>query len=243
MHGPALDPGPVGVSTGGPAGWAEPLHGRVLDLAGIGPGTRVLDLGCGTGAFAAAAVARGAVVRGIDTDPGAVARARTAVPGAGFAVGDAHDPGDPGPVDVAAAVQLLGHAADPQRVLAAAGRVAPLVAATAWGPEDRCGVRAFGEALEPFLGPRRAAPAPDLAALAGAAGLAVVALDSVVCPFVYADVDDVLAPLFASAIGLAAMRAAGPVAVRDAVLARLEPHRTGESYVLDNEFRVLVARS
>ncbi len=231
------------MSTGGPAGWAEPLHGRVLDLAGIGPGTRVLDLGCGTGAFAAAAVARGAVVRGIDTDPGAVARARTAVPGAEFAVGAAHDPGDPGPVDVAAAVQLLGHAADPQRVLAAAGRVAPLVAATAWGPEDRCGVRAFGEALEPFLGPRRAAPAPDLAALAGAAGLAVVALDSVVCPFVYADVDDVLAPLFASAIGLAAMRAAGPVAVRDAVLARLEPHRTGESYVLDNEFRVLVARS
>jgi hypothetical protein len=86
-------------------------------------------------------------------------------------------------------------------------------------------------------------PAPDLDALAAAAGLTVVALDAVVCPFTYADVDDVLGPLFASAIGLAAMRAAGPVAVRDAVLARLEPHRTGESYVLDNEFRVLVARS
>jgi ribosomal protein L11 methylase PrmA len=76
--------------TEGPAGWAEPLHARVLDAAGIGPGTRVLDLGCGTGAFAAAAVARGARVRGIDSDPGAVARARTAVPEAAFAVGDAH---------------------------------------------------------------------------------------------------------------------------------------------------------
>ncbi len=229
--------------TQGPIGWAEPLHARVLDLAGIGPGTRVLDLGCGTGAFAAAAVARGARVRGIDTDPGAVARARAAVPEAEFAVGDAHDPGDPGPVDVTAAVQLLGHVADPRRVLAAAGRVAPLVAVTVWGPEERCGVRAFGEALEPFLGPRRPAPAPDPAALAAAVGLTVVATEAVVCPFVYADVDDVLAPLFASTIGLAAMRAAGPVAVRDAVLARLEPHRAGESYVLDNEFRVLVARS
>ena len=229
--------------TGGPAGWAEPLHARVLDATGTGTGTRVLDLGCGTGAFAAAAVARGARVRGIDTDPGAVARARTAVPQAEFAVGDAHDLGDPGPVDLAAAVQLLGHVADPQRVLAEAGRVAPLVAVTAWGPQERCGGRAFGEALEPFLGPARPAPAPDLAALAAAAGLAVVADDAVVCPFVYADVDDVLGPVFASGIGLAAMRAAGPVAVRDAVLARLEPHRTGESYVLDNEFRVLVARS
>jgi SAM-dependent methyltransferase len=55
--------------TEGPAGWAEPLHARVLDAAGVGAGTRVLDLGCGTGTFAAAAVARGARVRGIDTDP------------------------------------------------------------------------------------------------------------------------------------------------------------------------------
>lgn len=230
------------MSAEGPAGWAEPLHGRVLDLAGIGPGTRVLDLGCGTGAFAATALARGAVVRGVDTDPAAVARAAAAVPGAVFAVGDAHDPGDPGPVDVAAAVQLLGHVADPGGVLAAAGRVALVVAATAWGRADECEVRAFGEALEPFLGPRRPAPAVDPAALATAAGLTVVASEDVSCPFTYADVDDVLAPLFASAIGLAAMRAAGPVAVRDAVLARMEPHRTGGSYVLRNVFRVVVAR-
>ena len=104
-------------------------------------------------------------------------------------------------------------------------------------------MRAFGDALGPFVGPPRPAPAPDLDALAAAAGVTVLTLDAVVCPFTYADVDDVLGPLFASAIGLAAMRAAGPVAVRDAVLARLEPHRTGESYGLDNEFRVLVARS
>ncbi len=228
----------------GPRGWAGPLYGRVLEVARIGTGTRVLDLGCGTGGFAAAAVARGAAVHGVDLDPVAVERAAAAVPGARFAVGDAHDLGDPGPVDVAAAVQLLAHVADPGRVLAEAGRVAPAVVATVWGREDECEVRAFGEALEGFLGPRRPAPALDagaLRALTGDAGLTVAALDEVACPFVYDDVDDVLAPMFASGIGSAAMRAAGPVAVRDAVLARMERHRRPDgSYVLENLFRVLL---
>ncbi|MCX6466877.1 MAG: methyltransferase domain-containing protein [Pseudonocardiales bacterium] len=228
----------------GPRGWAAPLHTRVLDLAGVGAGTRVLDLGCGTGGFAAAAVARGARVLGLDLDPVAVERAAAAVPGARFAVGDATELGDPGPHDVAAAVQLLPHVAAPGRVLAGAGRVAPVVVATVWGREDECGVRAFGEALEGFLGPRRPAPALDAAALralAVDAGLAVAALEEVVCPFVYDDEDDVLAPLFSSGIGHAAMRAAGPVAVRDAVLGRMERHRRPDgSYVLENLFRVLL---
>lgn len=225
----------------GPRGWAGPLHGRVLDRAGIGAGTPVLDAGCGTGAFAAAAVANGALVHGVDADPGAVARAAAAVPGATFAVGDAT--AVTGRYAVAVGVQLLGHVPDPVAVLRALGRAAPVVAVTAWGPEDACEVRAFGEALEPVLGPRRPAPALDLAALATAAHLAVSSLEDVVCPFTYADVDDVLAPLFTSGLGSAAVRAAGPVAVRDAVLTRLEPHRSGESYVLRNVFRVLVARS
>jgi SAM-dependent methyltransferase len=228
----------------GPRGWAVPLHDRVLEAGGVGPGTRVLDVGCGTGGFAAAAVERGAAVHGVDLDPVAVERAAAAVPGAGFAVADAHDLGEPGPFDVAAAVQLLAHVADPGRVLAEAGRVAPVVVATVWGREDECEVRAFGEALEGFLGPRRPAPALDadaLRALAGGAGLTVGGLEEVACPFVYDDVDDVLAPMFASGIGHAAMRAAGPVAVRDAVLGRMERHRRPDgSYVLHNLFRVLL---
>jgi SAM-dependent methyltransferase len=227
----------------GPAGWAEPLHAAVLDAAGVVPGTRVLDAGCGTGAFAAAARSRGAVVHGIDTDPVAVDRARAAVPGATFAVGDAARAG--GDHDVAAAVQLLPHVPDPEAVLRALGGVAPTVVATVWGREEECGVRAFGEALEPFLGPRPPLPAIDagrLRALAVAAGLAVTALHELVVPFTYADVDDVLSPVFATGMGQAAMRRAGPVAVRDAVLERMARHaRPDGSYVLDNLFRVLVA--
>jgi SAM-dependent methyltransferase len=230
----------------GPRGWAAPLHAAVLDATGVGPGTAVLDLGCGAGLFARAAADRGARVTGIDTDPAAVALAAAAVPGATFAVADALDP-PAGRFDVAAAVQLLGHVADPGAVLAAAGRAADVVAATVWGREEECDVRLFGAALAPWLGPRPpAGPSlgePDrLRTTAERAGLAVERLDRVVCPFDYADDEELLGSLFDSGLGAAAVRRAGPVAVRTAVLQRLAPYRTAAGgYRLRNTFVVLVA--
>ena len=60
-----------------PDGWArfaephnQPLFAAVLDATGTGPGTRLLDLGCGTGLLLALAQARGATVTGLDVTPG-----------------------------------------------------------------------------------------------------------------------------------------------------------------------------
>src|SRR5215207_1769257 len=50
----------------GPQGWGIPVYGLVLDHAQIGPGTSVLDCGCGAGRFAQMAADRGASVAGID---------------------------------------------------------------------------------------------------------------------------------------------------------------------------------
>jgi SAM-dependent methyltransferase len=50
----------------GPQGWGIPVYGHVLDRAHIGPGTSVLDCGCGAGRFAQMAADRGASVAGID---------------------------------------------------------------------------------------------------------------------------------------------------------------------------------
>jgi SAM-dependent methyltransferase len=243
----------VGRDADGPDGWAGPLHERVLDLAGVTTGTRVLDLGCGSGDLAHRAADRGAVVLGVDVDPAAVVRARTgpvaAGPGsAAFAAGDAHDP-PPGPFDVVTAVQLLPHVTNPLVVLRAAARVGDLVAVTTWGRDEECDVRAFADALAPWLGPRRPAPGPPplteparLRKLVRLAGLEVTALDEVVCPFSYPDADALVGPLLASGLGRAAARRAGPAAVRGAVLARLERHRTPDGgYVLRNLFRVLTA--
>jgi SAM-dependent methyltransferase len=246
------------VSGEGPRGWGTPLYSAVLDATAVGPGTTLLDLGCGAGLFARAAADRGARVTGIDTDPTAVRLAATEVPEATFAVRAAEDP-PAGPFDVVAAVQLLMHVPDPVAVLAAMGRAGSgvgtarwgaVVAATVWGRERECDVRVFGEALAPWLGPRPARSGPQpvteparLRSMAERAGLSVERIDEVVCPFDYADEDDVLGPLFASALGQAVARRAGPVALRSAVLDRLRPYRGADGgYRLQNLFRVLVAR-
>jgi len=227
----------------GPRGWGAPLHAAVLEATAVGPATTLLDLGCGTGLFARAAIDRGARVTGIDLDPAAVARATAEVPGGVFAVGNAQEPPS-GPFDV---VQLLMHVPDPVAVLVAAARVGSVVAATVWGQEEECDVRVLGEALAPWLGQRPPSGAPiteptRLRAVAEQAGLAVDRVDRVVCRFDYADDEELLGSVFDSALGRAAGRRAGPVAVREAVLERLEPYRTAPGgYRLENVFRVLVA--
>jgi SAM-dependent methyltransferase len=225
------------------------LHARVLELAGVGAGTTVLDLGCGPGTFAAAAVARGARVVGIDADRSALITAAAAVPQAEFRTGDAHDP-PPGPFDLVAAVQLLQHVANPLAVLRATARVGSAVAVTTWGPDEICDMRAFGEALAGWLPPRRPRPGPPpltdparLRKVVGLAGLTVAAEDEVDCPFSYPDADALVQPLLASGIGRAASARAGEEAVRRAILTRLDVNRTRTGgYILRNRFRVLLAR-
>ena len=145
-----------------PAGWGRPLYAHVLDAADVGPGISLLDLGCGTGEFAAAAVARGARVVGVDIDPTAVKLASASVGSVRFEVGDAHDLGPEdalgGPFAVVAAMQLLTHVANPLRVLREASRVAApggTVVASVWGRDEECDVGLLGQALARWLPQRR----------------------------------------------------------------------------------------
>lgn len=237
----------------GPEGWAAPLYDRVLDAGGAGSGTRVLDIGSGAGGFARAALARGCRVHGLDVDPHAVEWAAREVPEATFAVADAHDLGAPGPVDLAAAVQLLAHVTNPVLVMRDAARVAAggSVAVTVWGREQECDVRLFGESLAPWLPPRRdpsGGPPPvtdpdRLRRLGELAGWPDAELTEVGCPFHYPDDDALVGPLFDTAIGRTAANRGGPPAVRAAVLDRFADRRRPDgSYRLDNVFRVLAAR-
>ena len=59
---------------------------RMLDLAAIGPGDRLADLGCGDGRIVIAAARRGAFACGIDIDPARIEEAQAAARLAG--VGD-----------------------------------------------------------------------------------------------------------------------------------------------------------
>jgi hypothetical protein len=48
----------------------RPVYERVLDLAGVGIGISLLDIGCGAGGALMAAQRRGAAVAGLDASPG-----------------------------------------------------------------------------------------------------------------------------------------------------------------------------
>lgn len=61
----------------------EPLVERMLDLAGVGPGDHLIDLGCGDGRIVIAAARRGATALGVDIDAERIAEAETAARTAG----------------------------------------------------------------------------------------------------------------------------------------------------------------
>ena len=60
-------------------GTCRPVFQAVLDRTGVGPGTRYLDVGCGTGMAAGMAAARGAEASGLDAAEGMLAIARERV--------------------------------------------------------------------------------------------------------------------------------------------------------------------
>lgn len=104
----------------------RPAAERLVALAGIGPGDRVVDLAAGTGNVAVAAARRGAQVLAIDASPALVGRGRAATAGlpVEWAVGDfdAIDAPD-GSFDAALSAFGLIYAADARAAVAEAFRV------------------------------------------------------------------------------------------------------------------------
>jgi SAM-dependent methyltransferase len=108
----------------------------LLDAAGVGAGTSVLDVGTGTGTVAALAFERGARVAAVDAEPSMVAATAARLPGAD--VRPAILPGLPFPdaaFDAVVANFVLNHVGDPAAAVAALTRVAKpggRVAVTVW---------------------------------------------------------------------------------------------------------------
>lgn len=97
---------------------------RLLNAAGVGEGSRVLDVACGPGQVAAQAAARGASVVGVDVSAGMVELARRLHPEVDFRVGDAHRLADPdGSFDAVVANLAMPHLADHPRAVAEMRRV------------------------------------------------------------------------------------------------------------------------
>jgi len=237
-------------------GTVRPLYDEVFERTRVGPGTALLDVGCGAGLACTLAAARGAAVAGFDATPELLAIARQRLPGADFQLGDMEAlPYPDGRFDVVTGFNSFQYAASPVRALQEARRaVRPggQVVIAVWGrPEETQAtgyLKALGSLLPP---PPPGAPGPfalsepeALAALARQAGLNPQHHGAVSCPWEYADLETAVRGLLAAGPSVRAIQVAGDERVRAAVAeSRVPFKRPDGSYLLDNTFRYLIAEA
>ena len=233
-------------------GFADPARPVVLDAAGIGAGTRLLDVGCGSGELCALAAARGAVVSGIDAAAKMVAIARERVPGADLRVGALEQlPWDDATFDAVTGFNAFQFAADVVAALAEAGRVVRpggAVAICNWGER-----RELFEVLGPVgdLQPPPATPPPDrpavgepgvLERLARRAGLEPRTAGEVDVPYEAPDLPALERAILGGAGMHTAVEHSGADLVHRTIAATAAPFRRPDgSYGFENRFRYLIA--
>ncbi|WP_158542855.1 class I SAM-dependent methyltransferase [Phytoactinopolyspora halophila] len=191
------------------------LFGRALvDRAGLAPGMRVLDVGCGTGAAllpAAEAVGPTGRVLGIDLAPGMIDRVGRAVAGRGWQhvnvrLGDAEDPPVTEPeLDCILAAHVLFFLPAPESALARYHQILTsggTLAFSTWGPNDpawkpvyQALFRHIPEGSTPTILPSRDAFSTDesITELLDDAGFTAVQHETITYDVVYASADEWLA--------------------------------------------------
>lgn len=247
-----------------------PLYEAVYERLEVGPSTRLLGLGCGSGLALLMAASRGAAVFGVEpSSPERLALARERlrpetwgtrarngtrlVEGAPEDVADAEAP----PYTVVTAFEPIGCLAGDSEglgdLLASATPLAERGAAVVlagWGPPERCAtssvLRVATKLADPLRGAGRWRPAlrDDLEEVAEGAGLRPDGSGRVACPFGYADLDSALKGLLSTGLFDAAITATDQAQVEKEVTEALHPHQRRDGTVwMPNVFRYLIART
>jgi SAM-dependent methyltransferase len=244
-----------------PESWAKieeqqvPTYEEAIRRAGIDPGNRVLDIGCGTGVFLRVAADTGADVAGLDGSEALLGIARERLPAADLRAGEMESlPWDDDAFDVVTGFNSLFFADDMVAALREAKRVArPLapVVIQVWGAPERCGLTAMKKVVAAHR-PPPAPGAPDpprlwepgvLEGIATAAGLTPgEAFD---CSWAYDFADDAaLTDGLLSANGISKAITSPEEAVAWALVDALAPFRRADgAYRIPNEWHFLIARA
>jgi SAM-dependent methyltransferase len=240
--------------------WAElaephnrPLFEAVLAAAGVGQGTRLLDVGCGAGLTLQLAAERGAVPSGIDISPSLLGVARERLMDADLREGDMESlPWEDDAFDAAVGVNAFQFAGDPRRALREAARVVRpggRVVASLFAEPGKSESTVVHHAMQALIPPAEAgehapyalsAPGNLEAALADA-GLRVALEGEVRCSWRYASMQDAVRGLLSSAGGARAAEAAGEAAVRQVLHEALAPFERDGVVNMDNTFRWVAA--
>ena len=240
----------------GPGGWGTPVYEHVLDRARIGPGTAVLDCGCGAGRFARMAADRGALVAGLDAAEQLVAIAAGRTPGGDFRTGDLEAlPWPDDSFDVVTGFSTFQFADDKIRALTEAGRVSrDLVAVVIPTRVSESGIAAVFKPLFPLFPPEAlegmkrsgmfALSEPGkLDDLLPAVGR-VVHDDEIDCPTRFADTETAVRAFIGAGPMQPAIQRSGEQTIAEAVGEGLTPYIEPDGRItLPGRYRVVIART
>ncbi|MFI6036223.1 SAM-dependent methyltransferase [Streptomyces sp. NPDC051315] len=278
QHPPQAGPATARADLGARArDWSEiqermlvPLYEAVYERLEVGPGTRLLGLGCGSGLALLMAASRGAALTGVEASSAerlALARQRLMPEGSGaharadtrLVEGSPEDAADARipAYNLVTAFEpigcLAGDAEGLGELLAAATPLAERgtpVVLVGWGPPERCATSSVLRVATKLADPLRAGgswrPAlrDDLEEVAQRAGLKPDGSGRVACPFGYAGVDSALKGLLSTGLFDAAISATDQAQVDKEVTEALHPYRREDGTVwMPNVFRYLIART
>lgn len=220
----------------GPSGWGTPVYEHVLDRAEIGPGTHLLDCGCGAGRLARMAADRGARVAGIDASEELIEIAAERTPEGDFRSGDIEAlPWEENSFDVATGFSAFQFADDKVRALSEAARVSRgAVAVVIPTRVSESGITSVfkpvfplfaDEALESMKqsGMFALSEPGKVEQVLAAAALTPYADDEVECPIVFDDVQAAERAFLGAGPTQLAISNSGEAAVVAVVRAALEP--------------------
>ena len=231
----------------------EPLFEAVLAECRVGRGTKMLDIGCGAGRSVEMANERGANVAGLDASQELITIAKKRSPKSDLRVGEMQQlPFGDGAFDVVTGFNSFQYAGSPVAALAEAKRVmnGGKLAIAVWGPKEQCQANAIIAALAGLLPPPPpGAPGPhalsgkdQLQSLLNDAGLRMLSVHDVACPWIYPDEATALRANLSAGPLVLAIEVSGEAKVRDSLASALAPFRRSDgSYRLDNVFRFAVA--
>ncbi len=245
-----------------------PLYEAVHERLGVGPGTRLLGLGCGSGLALLMAAGRGADVTGVEPDSPErlnLARERLTADADGVSGGVGggvtrlaeRAPARTDAYTVVTALEPVGClTGDDDALVARLREAAPLarrgaaVVLAGWGPPERCAtatvLRAAARPAEPSPHPGHWRPTgrDDLEDVARRAGLVPDGSGRVSCPFGYAGIDSAVRGLWSTGLFDAAAAATDHTQVDKELREALHPYVRADGTVwMPNVFRYLVART
>jgi len=232
----------------------RPLFEAVLDAAGVTAGTRLLDVGCGTGLATAIAAECGALVAGLDEAERSLAIAQERAPQGDFRVGDLSVlPWPDRTFDVVTGFNAFQFAEDIVTALREARRVTlpgGKVGFATWGRGEECEIGAVAPVYGRFFpppppggeGPFAIGVPGRIEALLEQADLTPVTSGEQRCVFDFPDREAALRGLLSVGPAVAAGRIAGDEAVREAMATAIERFRTPTGgYRLRNRLRYVIA--